>query len=317
MSFEMLKDRNISTETLIEWIIPFHLIEQYADYLNSGDQASKSNTQICNCTQKRFGTHCDYEIENKNRDLTKVVGDQRGKSGGENETITSLIDEMPCNTSVPHVEWRQICDGIIQCENGIDEHDCDLLELNQCGEDEYRCRNGMCIPQESSFDGDFDCMDSSDEQELSSLFSLFDGCADQSRYECDERLCRKDQFSCGDGQCVHWSALINRTNGCRNSRHEAHRCDTVGTLLSTSRTLTGICQQTTEPLEALSNTSSCVVSLRHFLIADRQETLRMAMENILANCSEWIQYPEQAVLSPGLVMLYNRESTGSVFCQRN
>ena len=127
-------------------------------------------TLICNCSLKRFGTHCDYEIEKKTRDLTEVIKDQRGgKSSGEFETLTSLIDEMPCHASFPPVEWRQICDGIIQCENAVDELHCDRLELNECDPDEYRCRNGMCIPKESSFDGIFDCMDSSDEQELPSV----------------------------------------------------------------------------------------------------------------------------------------------------
>ncbi len=46
---------------------------------------------------------------------------------------------------------------------GLDEDYCEKLEFNECEEDEYRCANGMCIPEEYWLDGDFDCMDWTDE----------------------------------------------------------------------------------------------------------------------------------------------------------
>ena len=316
VSFAMLKENQISTDVLIDWLIPFHLIEQYADYLNSISRTSTDETLICNCTLKRLGTDCQYEIENKGRDLINVIKIQRGgKSTGEYETLTSLIDGISCRgASVPHVEWRQICDGISQCEDVSDELNCHRLELNQCeGDKEYRCRNGMCIPKEFVFDGTLDCMDSSDEQELTNVFRVLDSCVDQSRFECDERLCRKDQFSCGDGQCVPWSSLINGENGCTNSRHLAYRCETMDNLLSSRRNLEGICRETTAQLEKLTNTSSCLVSLRHLLTTDREEIVRVSMENILNNCSQLIHYPEKTILSPILVMFYNRTELEMIF----
>ena len=48
------------------------------------------------------------------------------------------------------------------------------------------------------------------------------------------------------------------------------------------------------------------MSLRHLLTTDRPDICKMSIENILKICSEWIRYPEQAVLSPGLAMYYNR-----------
>ena len=306
LSFAMLKNNLISTETLIDWLIPFRLIEQYAHDLDSGNSTTTLETLICNCTLKRLGTDCQYEIENKDWDLTRLLESQRGKSVNEYETLTSLIDGISCNGTFPRVEWRQICDGIIQCEDASDEFNCHLLDLNQCDEeDEYRCRNGMCIPREFAFDGTHDCLDSSDEQELPSLVRLFDTCPTQSLYRCDERLCRKDEFSCGDGQCVSWSSLINRKNGCRSHRHQAYRCSTAGNYNS-RRNDAGICRETVEPLQPLTTTSGCLLSLRHFLAADREEILQMSMQNIVKNCSEWIEYPEKAVLSPILATFYNR-----------
>ena len=308
LSFIMLKKKNIRPETLIDWLIPFHLIEQYAGYWNSRNSTASDSTLVCNCTFNRLGIACQYEIENKDWELTRLLETQRGRSSNEYETLTSLIDGISCDGSVPPVEWRQICDGIAQCEDASDEFNCHRLELNQCDEDdEYRCRNGMCIPKEFAFDGTLDCMDSSDEQEIASLVRVFDPCSDQSLFRCDERLCRKDQFSCGDGQCVPWSTLlISEERGCRNSRHLADRCEIDGNLLSTQKNLTGICRQTTESLEALTNKSSCFVSLRHFLTTDREETFRMSMDNLRKNCSELIEYPERSMFSPVLMTFYNR-----------
>ncbi|CAF0712089.1 unnamed protein product [Adineta steineri] len=220
LSFITLKKQRIGSELLIDWLIPFHLIEQYADYLNLSNPTSTDDTLICNCTAKRVGIACQYQIENKDWELSRLVEAQRSRQSNEYETLTSLIDGISCNGSVPRVEWRQICDGISQCEDASDELNCHLLELNQCNEEEdeeYRCRNGMCIPKEFAFDGTFDCMDSSDEQEILKLTRAFDPCPDQSLYRCDERLCRKDRFSCGDGQCVPWSYKNHRLHRCHNT----------------------------------------------------------------------------------------------------
>jgi hypothetical protein len=37
--------------------------------------------------------------------------------------------------------------------NGLDEENCDLLEFNECENDEYRCVDGMCIAEEYWIDG--------------------------------------------------------------------------------------------------------------------------------------------------------------------
>jgi hypothetical protein len=37
--------------------------------------------------------------------------------------------------------------------DGTDEENCDLLEFNECEDNEYRCINGMCIDEEYWLDG--------------------------------------------------------------------------------------------------------------------------------------------------------------------
>ena len=49
--------------------------------------------------------------------------------------------------------------GKQQCMDGLDEDYCERLEFNECEDDEYRCANGMCIPDQYWLDGDYDCMD--------------------------------------------------------------------------------------------------------------------------------------------------------------
>ncbi|CAF1551514.1 unnamed protein product [Adineta ricciae] len=95
---------------------------------------------------------------------------------------------------------------------------CDLLEFNECEEDEYRCDNGMCIPEDFWLDGvldpfnitdgykypiESDCMDWTDER-----YGLHTGywCPTNPRnIECDEHMTPIRYWSCGDGQFISWS----------------------------------------------------------------------------------------------------------------
>jgi hypothetical protein len=83
--------------------------------------------------------------------------------------------------------------------DGIDEDYCERLEFNECEEGEYRCANGMCIPDEYWLDGDFDCMDWSDEKDT--LTNSGTGCFNIPSLVCDEHVCPYHQWSCGDGNC--------------------------------------------------------------------------------------------------------------------
>ncbi|CAF4624874.1 unnamed protein product, partial [Rotaria sp. Silwood2] len=77
------------------------------------------------------------------------------------EHLNCTRDELPwC------LDWREICDGKIDCwPIPVDEHNCEMLEENECGPDEYRCFNGQCIPGIFLSDDIFspDCIDRSDE----------------------------------------------------------------------------------------------------------------------------------------------------------
>ena len=111
--------------------------------------------------------------------------------------------------------------GRIDCENGIDELGCDILELNECDPvTEFRCRNGLCIDLNLAFDTNMNCMDWSDE-DIGALPVHFSNapdeiCARQFHTECHYRFCGAGMFPCGDGTCT--SSLWNSI-GCANQRH--------------------------------------------------------------------------------------------------
>jgi hypothetical protein len=49
--------------------------------------------------------------------------------------------------SEEQLKWGPIKANPIQhCMYDYDEENCDLIEFNECEDDEYRCMNGMCIP---------------------------------------------------------------------------------------------------------------------------------------------------------------------------
>jgi hypothetical protein len=85
-----------------------------------------------------------------------------------------MIVQIPCYVLLEYhcderfwcLDWRGVCDGAIDCfDEGLDEKFCFEMEINECGENEYRCHNGLCIPQEfwEEDKGDADCLDRSDE----------------------------------------------------------------------------------------------------------------------------------------------------------
>ena len=134
-------------------------------------------------------------------------------------------ETLKCDSGMLCLDWREICDGIQHCLSGRDEENCDLLEMNQCDDDEYRCVNGMCIPDEFFLDGQMDCLDWSDEMP----YKKSGECSLESvSTECDDHLCPRNRWPCEDGQCIlqrlnFWTKGLEN---CASRREQYFICET-------------------------------------------------------------------------------------------
>ncbi|CAF4461015.1 unnamed protein product, partial [Adineta steineri] len=91
------------------------------------------------------------------------------------------------------LDWREICDGRIDCLNGgVDEIQCFNLEINECNENEYRCHNGLCIPKK------FLEMDFEEAQ-----------CLDRSDYLVKTSLCLRFYFSLNLFECQEFCTNLS------------------------------------------------------------------------------------------------------------
>ncbi|CAF4552339.1 unnamed protein product, partial [Rotaria magnacalcarata] len=172
VSFDVLKQYNITTQELLLWNSGVGAIDRYLAYLADHPYGTNEETEqfICNCTNTRtFGVLCEYQFSQSSFEAT-ILSQYNQKLkyplGSQLFGITTCYEtSFPCDYGKACLDWRNICDGTQNCVDGTDEDYCEHLLLNECNsEREYRCRNGMCIDEEYFLDGDIDCQDQSDEQ---------------------------------------------------------------------------------------------------------------------------------------------------------
>jgi hypothetical protein len=108
-------------------------------------------------------------------------------------TTLTCYTHLQCNrgSSSACLDWTEICDGQIHCLNGgRDEEHCWQLEISECGNGEYECTNGQCIPDVFFRDNlaTTECLDGTDE--LHSPNSARDACAtSEPTFRCEDVTC--------------------------------------------------------------------------------------------------------------------------------
>ncbi|CAF2840950.1 unnamed protein product [Rotaria sp. Silwood2] len=188
---------------------------------------------LCECTDSLlFGKNCEYFLPEGTTSeeiiawevQMKTIDSWQMQLFGDSVCYTTLS----CNTGLLCLDWRDICDGVQQCMSGDDETNCDKLEFNDCDDDEYRCMNGMCIPDEYFLDGDYDCSDLSDEKQV---FNDMKCTLQKASVQCDDQMCSLDEWSCGDGQCItdriafQDSGRNKTAKECNNLRDQYYMCE--------------------------------------------------------------------------------------------
>lgn len=170
MAFEEMRKEKINAKDLLSWSAPIDLIENYQSYLES-ESISLMSEWYYNCSGEWFGQFCQYTFDS-NELFTDIVTETfRRKEFDMNveETNLTCYVLIDCDRGPPSscLDWREICDGTVDCLNGIDEINCLELEITRCNENEYRCYQGMCILEQFLNDSPYnpDCLDSSDEDD--------------------------------------------------------------------------------------------------------------------------------------------------------
>ena len=113
------------------------------------------NRFLCRCVKwGTFGKYCEYQLTHSKEKFDEaIVAQFEQKQTGDSwntQRYGNILcyESLDCSSSPLCLDWREICDGVQRCLNGTDEENCDLLEFNECEDDEFRCRNGMCIAEE-------------------------------------------------------------------------------------------------------------------------------------------------------------------------
>jgi hypothetical protein len=147
--------------------------------------------------------------------------------------------------------------------------------MNECSDNEYRCFNGQCIPQEFLRDDSRnpDCLDGTDEPIIG--YNPLFLCSQNPSFRCEEHTCRpgSSEFSCGYGVCAE-----EMTHTCPNGR---------GNIL-----FTDIC----------SIAMACILELEHRssiygkITDDWCERFCTEIECGKENCSSFYEFPSNPIL---------------------
>jgi hypothetical protein len=223
ITFTELKKQGITSEQLLAWFAPIDVAERY--------EMNNSNLDVFhNCSSPWFGSICQYKLDHDlSLSFSDIVQAAPKEHFSVNNNVTTGICYRfldSCNRELRPLclDWREICDGKMDCISGEDEQWCDQLDMTQCSSDEYRCHYGsQCIPLTFAKDSrlSVDCLDGSDEIEVHTSYTVSVNmyCTNVLTFRCQERISRYPwSFQCGDGQYNSPYHVPSRMTVCLNER---------------------------------------------------------------------------------------------------
>ena len=324
--FSQLRSKKTTISTILhQWRSGLERVEEYSRYQRN---ITAKDGVLCQCLQPgSFGKNCEYRLTFA-RTFEQTLNWQVSTRISNPVQVQIYGDivcykTLNCNSGLLCLDWREICDGIQNCILGRDEENCDLLEMNQCDpENEYRCMNGMCIPQEFFLDGEFDCLDWSDEIQ----FKDSGDCATEKvSPECDDHLCPPNEWSCGDGQCIH-DRLAFRLEAdyttCHNRRDQYFMCEThlhpLSWTMPNGRCHEGNQYKAPSMLTNVDDEEKCLYLLRCALSRGgeagcpcfRNSTCTVYLRQ---ECStQWLEYPKGALIASYMFFVFEIEPTAHI-----
>ncbi|CAF1423553.1 unnamed protein product [Adineta ricciae] len=230
VTFHDLYKSNVTSEQLLDWKAPIDLIEHYLA------KSTDSMTVFYNCSLPWFGSRCQYRFANESASsfsdivrlnfLTRLSISNGAPTGLDVNTCYPFLPKCFPNPTPICLDWRQICDGNVDCVSGDDEQYCQVLETNECPSDSYRCHySGECVPLTFVQDerNNAECLDGTDETEIYTEASGSLGilCYTVPTFRCEEHTSRfQYSFQCGDGQYIPFHRIDSLpTTKCHNGRH--------------------------------------------------------------------------------------------------
>ena len=317
--FGELQVKNITVSTVLhQWRSTLERVEQYSSYLKG---IHRLDGCLCQCLHPgAFGKNCEYQLSSGETFEETLIWQltMRENNPQPVPTHSSVVcyETLGCHSGLLCLDWREICDGIQNCLEGRDEENCDLLEVNQCdSEDEYRCSNGMCIPDEFFLDGELDCLDWSDEMQLKN----HQDCSRESvNALCDDHLCPPNQWSCGDGECISDRLAflgLSISTTCASRRDHYFTCETYSKTAQWTMP-NGRCYRgkgyVTPSVMNDSAEELCKYLLKCALSGGAEKgclcnNISQCVARLQQACSSLdIEYPRGAVVTPYTFFFYNR-----------
>ncbi|CAF0945764.1 unnamed protein product [Adineta ricciae] len=221
-TFEELRRQQVTTFDLLSWSALIDLVELYDEYLDGPSNVSLRFQKFYNCSVLWFGRFCQYTF-NISLPLNIIVNKTFTDKRFTNKSDITCYLHLDCDRGPAPAcfDWREICDRKVDClGNDADEKNCFELEINECKENEYRCHNGMCIPEEFLNEGYYysDCIDGTDENIL--YAQRHAKCSRDPGFWCEESTYRKNpqNFVCGDGD-VSDDSILEGSRYCDNRRN--------------------------------------------------------------------------------------------------
>lgn len=150
LHFNELIAENIQPWNILSWSSSVEKADEYARVFYNRLESFENDPFLCNCSKGFFGKHCEYQLL---FDLSSFSKSRNNAKYHQKWGKILCYETLQCDYGMLCLDWRNICDGQQNCINGIDEENCDLLEFNECENNEYRCVDGMCIAEEYWLDG--------------------------------------------------------------------------------------------------------------------------------------------------------------------
>ncbi|XP_037507784.1 uncharacterized protein LOC119383607 isoform X1 [Rhipicephalus sanguineus] len=135
------------------------------------------------------------------------------------------------------------CSGPNELCQRLENNTVHCVDESECLHDEWRCKNGLCIPEQRRCDGHFNCYDMTDEYNcecgsdgfhcsnntsclpLDRRCNGFVDCWDGSDEANCTALCPASQHTCNSGQCIPMDNFCDSYRDCDDGSDEPPGCD--------------------------------------------------------------------------------------------